>query len=156
MLEDDARDLLLLAATVLADRACWTTKAMRARRWRRRVGDHAKSCADPKDPRASEWSVLGALDLVADEEEARAVIVALDLLLRVARGWSISRVEDEGHEWMLWLLASALVLPADHPLDPRRPVDRAVVDHKPRSRESEATVGPSTVRSSQRRQARAA
>jgi hypothetical protein len=128
-LDADARDLLELAAIVLSDRALWTTKVMRARRWRSSPRHEKTKCAcSPRDRRATEWTTLGALELVADDPDAPEVVRALDLLLEAARGWTIARVEEEGREWALWTIAVAVTRRPGLTLSPRAdappPVDR--------------------------------
>jgi hypothetical protein len=128
-LDADARDLLLLAAVVLSDRALWTTKVMRARRWRSSPRhDKTKAACSPKDRRATEWSTLGAVELVADDPDGPEAVRALDLLLGAARGWTIARLEEEGREWVLWAIAVAITRRPGLTLSPRSaeqsPVDR--------------------------------
>jgi hypothetical protein len=119
--EEEARELLYLAGLLLADSKCWTRDERAARRWtihRFRNRDSSgkrlrswstRACA-PKDTRAFQWSVMGALELVASEPDGPMVLLALELLRHAGRGHPISRVEAEGgHEGTMWVIATAVL-----------------------------------------------
>jgi len=161
-LDADARDLLQLAASVLADRACWSRDARAAMRWRRvsrkpvhMAPEHAypdgyrKIACSARDVRATEWSLIGALELVADYPDGPEVVRAIDMLIGAARGWTPSRVEGAGHCWVLWTLAVALVCPAGVVLVPRGSERFLEVDLK--AERAEIEPAPPTVRSSELR-----
>lgn len=167
-LDADARDLLELAGLVIADRLLWTDDAMRSRRYRseksasKDVRDpstliwsavtsgkqhKAKTCCAPKDRRAVEWSVLGAVELAADDPDGLEVVRALDLLLAACRGWTISRVEDAlGREWVLWCISTAIVRRPGLRLSPRGEREGLHAVDRKGSRDS----APATLRSSGR------
>lgn len=168
-LDEDARDLLLLVGLVVADRACWTRHARAAHRWKHRPakpdrwvdgeastdkaavdrnsGTWSRISCNPRDRRATEWTVMGALEFCAEDPNGPDVIRALDLLLEVGRGWTISRIEELGHEWALWTIAVAVARPKGLNLSPRKAQEtkrsKAAVDR------SSEELPPATLRSSE-------
>jgi len=160
LLDADARDLLTLAATVIADRVCWARDVRAAQRWKRASrkpvhmaqsrqhpdGYRRISCS-PRDRRATEWTVIGALELVADYPDGPEVVRAIDMFIAAARGWTPSRVEECGHTWALWTLAVAATRSPALTLAPRResPLYAASL---PREVDLTDEPAPATVRSS--------
>jgi hypothetical protein len=172
-----ALELLRLAGSVLADRVVWTNKVRAATRWKEKrqkpilwADDPSLepaplelyrwekvSCA-PTDRRATQWSVMGALEMAAemagDDPNGPEVVRALDLLHASSRGWTISRIEDAmGHKGMLWAIATAVSQPMRR-LAPMEPGSHPVaVDRKP-GRDEDSGNGPATLRSSELRRRR--
>lgn len=172
----DAIDLLKLVGCVLADRVVWTNRGARAAlRWKERKvksslwaeptstpAERAESPESsgakpttrwekvgcrPQDNRAAQWTVMGALEMAADDPDGPEVIRALDLLMEACGGWSVSRVEDVFHHtWILWMLAAAVVREQGVPcLDDVAPESGEVDLTRKQSREE--TYGPETLRS---------
>jgi len=78
-LDADALDLLALAALVVSDRETWTRDYRAALRWKRSNRkplhmapehhpreEYRTISSSPRDDRATAWSLVGALELVAD------------------------------------------------------------------------------------------
>jgi hypothetical protein len=159
-LDADALDLLALAAIVVSDRETWTRDYRAALRWKRSNRkplhmepehhpreEYRTISSSPRDDRATAWSLVGALELVADFPDGPEVIRAIDLYMLAARGWSPSRVEECGHAWMLWTLALTLARKPGLTLAPRTPERQPEVDLKARRRGAKDDAPP-TERSS--------
>lgn len=168
----EAVDLLRVVGGVIADRCVWTCHARAARRFlhhfpsrlegkveRKAWEDegHMHQCS-PWDSRAAEWSVTGMLEFAADHPDDPLVVLALDLLKIAGRGWTISRVEEElRHDWVVWTIASAVVLGRSARLSPRgarpTPKEESALRQAERGEEPPPTLRSSEIRVRRKRAA---
>jgi hypothetical protein len=157
---EGAIDLLALAGSVVADRVVWTRHARAARRF----GHHKEGfnpdgsvrvvavhrSAPPTHPKAVQWTVLGALEMAADDPDGKEVVRAIELLRTAARGWHIARVEEQlGHTWAVWTIAVAVARRPGLRLAPRKQEVRST-SLLPRAPDREVESGPDTLRSAER------
>lgn len=160
---EEAVGLLALVGAFIADRCVWTRHARAAQGYRHRRekvypnGFVREERWDldtmaPTDPRACRWSVLGALELAAEDPDGLDVVFALELLRRAGRGWAISRVEEEeGHTGAVWVLAVAVAKRPGVRLAPRLPKSEVDLTLVQRAEKDADASAPATMRSSELR-----
>ena len=102
----DVLACLEYAKNLLEDSHLWSTKSRGARRYSTKHPPAKRSCS-PLHRRAVKWSATGAIERGAGDTYAPAVVLALDVIRRIARRPLCLVEEERGYRGMMSALERA-------------------------------------------------